>query len=187
MFGTAKESSDFDFMVVVKEWNGPFVLQNDSPPIDLTIYNVKTFKDKVLKYSYHEMLMVWLPKPYKLIETLSPIEIIESKLETDVFRSTISLQAKQVWERAKETFGKKVYKRGKKGVVHSIRIFLLSTQISKGFISNWTESVKYSELMENYENETDWKKINEIFRPFYIENHQIFIKSAPLKEETKKQ
>lgn len=185
LFGTANEKSDFDFIVVVNEWDGPFVLQCEDPSIDLTVYSIKVFKEKVLKNSYHEMLMIWLPKEYKLLETLSPLEIIGSKIQSSNFRSTISLQAKQVWERSKETFEKKDYVRAKKGIVHALRIFILACQMSKGCISDWTGAVKYTELMNKYENETDWKKINEIFRPIYNELHLEFTKSAPLKDEKK--
>jgi predicted nucleotidyltransferase len=184
LFGTATEKSDFDFLIICDDYNGDFVLnRNEEPSIDLSIMSSKTFKQKVLNLSYHELITIWFPKEYIFLELLPGIEILNHEIDTSKLRSTLSLQAKQVWERSKEKFEMKDYQRGKKGITHALRIFELGSQIAKdGIISDFSLANEFHFLMfEKYQKEENWKTVNEVFRPMYIEKHEIFKKNAPKK------
>ena len=118
------------------------------------------------------------------LEKYPAIDLIENKIEIPKLRTTLSLQAKQVWERSKEKFKiSKDYQRGRKGIIHSLRIFEFGSQISSnGFISNFCVlEDEFKFMFEKYKDEENWDVINEIFRPLYLEKHEEFKKNAPKK------
>eukprot|EP01080_Neovahlkampfia_damariscottae_P010842 gene10842-3462_t len=186
LFGTATEKSDFDFLVVCDDYDGNFILNSkeNETPVDLNIISSKKFKEKILNYSYHELITIWFPKEYVYLEKYPAIDLIENQIEISQLRTTLSLQAKQVWERAKEKFKEsKDFQKGRKGIIHSLRIFEFGSQIAvNGYISNFCVlEDEFNLMFGKYKDEEDWDKINSIFRKMYLHKHEEFKKNAPKK------
>jgi hypothetical protein len=111
-------------------------------------------------------LCLWLNRAFVWKEELKPE--LHFKLELFKLRASICQEAERDWSMVSKYFEKGNFDRGKKTIVHLLRVLLLSTQIAtEGRITNFYASYKYSQDMNQFFNKKDWKTIIQKYEPIY--------------------
>jgi predicted nucleotidyltransferase len=137
LWGTASYNSDWDFIIVHSKWKGKSSVHNGE--IDATVYDTEEFVQKLKEHSLLEVLCVWLPRPFVWKEVLDPTKHFDLDLAS--LRSSVFEETERDWRMAQKYMEKKNVDRGKKTVVHALRLILLSIQIAtNGHITNFQEA-----------------------------------------------
>jgi hypothetical protein len=155
-----------DFLIVHSNWKGKKSSIHNSQ-IDATMYDSEEFLQKLKEHSFHEMVCVWLPSPFVWKELLDPKK--HFKLDLPSLQASIFEETDRDWRMAQKYMEKDNLERGKKTIVHALRLVLLAIQIAKqGEVTDFHASCKYSnQLLQMYE-EKSWSDYNTRYTPVFL-------------------
>ncbi len=189
VYGTNRDDSDYDFIVVLKNVKvDSDRLDSRENTISITIYSEETFKERINEHKIFALECLFCPKELVLKNKLD----FSFKLNKSNLRHSISEKCSKDWNQAKkrfsdsqginpvtgETYVRKIYE-GKKSLFHCFRMIDFAIQIiEKGKIENYSSC---NELWEElYTNPSeDWNHYKEKYYDPYNARIIEFRKLAP--------
>jgi predicted nucleotidyltransferase len=171
VYGSHKEDSDFDFIVVVNEKED--IIYNGC---DITVYTKEEFQEKIQQHEISILECLFLP-PEKIIKNEQNWNF---QKDLGVLRKSISEKSSNSWVKCKKKFlVEKDYNPyiGKKSAWHSLRILDFGRQIA---IHN--KIIDYSSMNQYFEpimNCNSWEEIEQKFKKFYNQKATEFKLVAP--------
>ncbi len=176
VYGTQNESSDEDFICVVKN---PINSENNN----IHFYTIEMFQTLLNNCEIQMLECYFLDKNFILKENyVFDFELNLSKLRTSI--STITSNSFVKGKKKLIVSGDYDLNIGLKSVFHSLRILDFGIQIaSQGLIYDY-KSMNYVlediyKMSENYERIDLWNKINEKYKPIFNKKSSIFKELAP--------
>lgn len=171
VYGSHKEDSDFDFIVVVNEkeditYNG----------CDITVYTKEEFQEKIQQHEISILECLFLPSE-KIIKNEQSWNF---QKDLGVLRKSISEKSSNSWVKCKKKFlVEKDYNPyvGKKSVWHSLRILDFGRQIAIH-----DKIIDYGSMNQYYEpimSCNSWEEIEQNFKKFYNQKATEFKLVAP--------
>lgn len=187
VYGTVNDSSDKDYIVIVKEYTIGSTYKSDD--IDLDIYDEITWNNMLLNNDVRAIETLYVEPIYNNILHNTNIEIIPSKL-----RKSFSTVYSGAWIKGKKKlivasdYNKKL---AIKSIFHSLRIVDFGLQIIQHNKIYDYSSMNYVlddlyNLAEQYERVELWDKINSKYLGLFKTKKSVFKKLAP-KVTTKSQ
>lgn len=182
VYGTNKETSDHDLIVVVK--NNENITHSK---YDITVYTEKEFKSLAEIHEISVLECLFLEKKHIHKNDLE----INFKLDKNLLRTSISAKSSNSWVKSKKKFIVEVDYNpyiAKKSAWHTLRILDFGIQLAKeGRITNYTES---NLLLKPILECDSWDEIDKNFKSIYNSKSSAFKILAPKQinenKETKK-
>jgi len=184
VYGTSREDSDHDVVVVLREK----IQSHDSfdlkDPISGVVWSYKThdretFQEAIDRHEVYALECLSLPGD-KII--LAPIQPWTFKLNFQRLRESFSSKISWDQVRAKKKFAvERDFHRGKKSLFHAIRILQFGIQIaaSGGKVTNFQEANDY--WMEIWTNPSQvWEDYDRVYRPIMNKLASDFKLLAPM-------
>lgn len=161
VYGTNKNNSDYDYIVVVpdnsKLKTGSEISYDN---LDLHIYQKTDFKNQLDLHKIN-ILECWY-NPSNNVKNL-----FKFKLDKFLLRDSISQKASHSFVKAKKKIEvEKDYFIGLKSLFHSLRILNFGTQIAKNNSIDFSAANFYWDEIKNI-NSFDWNSIKEKYQPEY--------------------
>jgi predicted nucleotidyltransferase len=190
IYGTATESSDYDFVVVMKHLTAESD-QLDAPndTITINLYSEDSFTDRVAKHRISVLECLFLPADKVIKEPSKPFQF---RLNKQALRESISEKASKDFNQCKkrlsdsqgwnpvlnQPFVKKVYE-AKKSLFHCFRIIDFGMQIANnGKIVDYTSCNKlWQEIKDNPSDK--WEDYASLYKETYNSKMTEFRKVAP--------
>jgi len=176
VYGTATSTSDWDFVIVCKDYYGEVFVENKENTINANVFNPETFQIGINEHYIYLLLCLFLPKQNVWKEEYKP----NFTLCLPKLRSTVSYESARTWVKAKKKFtieNKKPL--GRKNIVNSIREIRFAIQIATlGMISDYTICNELKkEVCES--DSSDWDYYQKIYRPLFKKYLKEFRQVAP--------
>lgn len=177
VYGTAKETSDFDYIVVVDNDETLKSLENYSGVNeDFTFYTKEQFQEQVNNHEISVLECLFLNESMIEKKTVDfPFTLVLDKL-----RHSLSQKSSNSWVKAKkkfiveESFNSYI---GQKSAWHSLRILDFGCQIAKeGKITNYQETNALLPLILKL---NSWQELDDNFRAINRAKNTEFKKVAP--------
>ena len=182
VYQTFNESSDYDFLIIIKDTYSPqiqnVIIDNLDNPIDVnslmldkeyTNCQIKfikesTWKQMILDNDIEAIEIFWLDAKYIVKNT----KVFEFCVDYDKIRKNVSRTASNSFVKCKKKLEvAKEYKIGKKSLWHSLRLLMFGNQIMQyGSIINYTQAnIYYNDIVCN--NNNDWNYYKKKYQPIY--------------------
>jgi len=178
VYGTATPESDYDYIIVAQNFF-------DSCNVNIHVYTVEQFRLLLERHDIQALECIFAPAMFKIKEHYPYFKIDE--IDKAKLRVAISTIASNSWVKAKKKLtvsGDYSVELGIKSAFHSLRILDFGIQIaSSGRIQNYGSMnwvmKDLKNLVNNYQHEELWNKIDKKFRTEYNSKSSEFKKLAP--------
>jgi predicted nucleotidyltransferase len=182
VYQTFNQSSDYDFLFIIKDTYSPqiknVIINDIENPINVDVLMLdKEYTNCQIKFvkesKWKQMLfnndieaieIFWLEPKYIIKNTKN----FEFCINYDKIRENVSRTASNSFVKCKKKLElTKEYRIGKKSLWHSIRILMFGNQIMKyGYIKDYTEAnIYYNDIVNNENN--DWNHYKIKYKPIY--------------------
>jgi len=174
VYGNLEVDSDWDFIVVVKD----DVIAD--PHVEIANINAGVF-NRLKFYEFLHRHVFWILQTHYLPESFvwKKDDDFGFHLKPTRLRKELLRYSKERWESVERWYQKGDIRRAKKNVVHTLRAFLLGTQIVNfQKVIAWDEAncIYYQIMADDL---PDWKACNTKYLPMYDEMKESFIKLFP--------
>eukprot|EP01119_Soliformovum_irregulare_P025368 TRINITY_DN9371_c0_g1_i2.p2 TRINITY_DN9371_c0_g1~~TRINITY_DN9371_c0_g1_i2.p2 ORF type:complete len:233 (-),score=33.53 TRINITY_DN9371_c0_g1_i2:797-1423(-) len=166
LWGGSNQKSDWDLILVVSNWNGKATIHNAE--FDATVFSEKEFHSKILEHAFFPLICLYIPESLRWKEKIDPRR--DFKLDHVALRASILQETDRDWGMAQKYFEKGNVDRGKKTIVHALRLLLIAKQlIESGDVQDLHVSLPYTmEMREIYDKNT-WPQFEEMYGPTYTQ------------------
>ncbi|MFA5313542.1 MAG: nucleotidyltransferase domain-containing protein [Methanomassiliicoccales archaeon] len=171
VYGSSKETSDYDIMVVAAH-----VLSKDQfsdGKYNISVHVPNVFEDDLRAHDIIALECLWAPDFARLQEKIDYARTFV--LDIGKFKVKLLSQSHDAWYRAKMSMRESDILRGQKRVGHALKILLFGIQIANfGKIVDFTEvSSLYNEIAQS--NQFEWEYFREKYLPIKRELEQKFM------------
>lgn len=190
IYGTATETSDYDFVVVVKHLTADSdQLDAKDDPITINLYSEASFADRVIKHRISVLECLFLPSDKVIKQPAKPVPF---RLDKQTLRNSISEKASKDFNQCKKRlsdsqgwnpvlnkpFVKKVYE-AKKSLFHCFRIIDFGLQIANnGKIVDYASCNQlWHQILDNQSDK--WEDYQSPYKEAYNAKITEFRKVAP--------
>ena len=169
LFGTANEKSDYDYIVVVKDFTDYPLTAEDGN--ESYAFVTKSAWERMARKNQIEIFeALFAPKEFKIKETYVP----NFEFNYEYIRRNFSKQASNSWVKCKKklTLPNEDKYIGRKSMWHSLRLLMEEAQLLKyGKIDDFQCANKYYGDIVN--TDKTWEELKEKYQPIYNELHSI--------------
>ncbi len=165
LWGTAGPQSDWDFLIVLKSLpSGKATTHNAE--IDATLYSKEKFLENSKENSFLELLCRFLPQEYVWRES------VDLKKEICVIPKllikSVKEEADRDWNFAKKQIEKQNIEKGKKILIHLLRMLQITIQILQNTSSSidFYVGLQYKEILD-FHFEKSWESYQALFQVEY--------------------
>jgi predicted nucleotidyltransferase len=124
LWGTANSKSDYDFIIVHSKWPKEYQSIHNSE-IDATVLHSDEFQRRLEEHEFYETITQHIPKEYVWKEAKTK----KVKFDAQALCKSVIEETNRDWTMAQKYFEKSNSARGKKTIVHALRLLLISIQL----------------------------------------------------------
>lgn len=176
VYGTAAETSDYDYYVVVdnrldEAFTDQLFLTNGSDELNLNVINLRQFN---ILQNEHAV---------GLLECLQTADLVSGqqvpfKIDLPSLRRAFSEKASNSWVKSKKKIAQNDVRIGQKSLFHSLRILMFGIQLAKfGKISDFSQA---NSLFADIMSCEDYNVLKDTYQPIYNKLSSEFKAAAPL-------
>eukprot|EP01102_Stenamoeba_stenopodia_P007896 TRINITY_DN222_c0_g4_i1.p1 TRINITY_DN222_c0_g4~~TRINITY_DN222_c0_g4_i1.p1 ORF type:complete len:242 (-),score=58.26 TRINITY_DN222_c0_g4_i1:41-766(-) len=177
LWKTAGANSDYDILMVVADKCPQLTASSEkgfasihSGNLDALIMSRSLYQERLEQHSMYEMLTLWLPEEHIICEAFDPKVMFE--LNVRVLERAVRDVIERDWSMAQKYTEKGNIERGKKTIVHALRVVMFALQIAENHrITDYAAATDIHQEMK-WCFEKEWTTYHDKYRPIMDETLQ---------------
>lgn len=165
LWGNASAKSDWDFLIVHGHWKNPSSSLH-SLDIDATVLTKEEYLQRLNEHHFLEVITLYLPAPFVWKEAYKAMQTDRFTWDPKKLEAAVVEELDRDWRMTKKCFEKKNVLKGKKIIVHAMRMLEIAVQLAENQkVTNWFVALPISRDMDMDYSHKDWNFFGSTYTP----------------------